>query len=191
MRRPLLSLALVPLLALASIGLAAALWSEAITIDGEVVTAEFDAGWTFGVCAEVDPLSMGSVEIVEADAMHEIPGLHNITLKVDDAYPTYRAVCGVEYTYTGSILARVQNITFDQGNLTGCVVTTSPTGQMVAECDQLKVEWVDGLCTVLDANDTLAGDLKLWVNDGVDPDTEYDFTLGVQIQQLTTGACPG
>ena len=191
MRRPLLSLALVPLLALASIGMAAALWSETLTIDGEVATAEFDAGWTFGACIEIDPYAMGSVEIVEADANNDIAGLHDITLNVDDAYPTYRAICGVEYTYTGTIPARVQNIGFDPGNLTGCMVSVDSTGRLVADCVEMEIEWVDGLCTVLSENQTLAGDLKLKVKDGADQDTDYDFTFGVEIEQLSTGACPG
>jgi hypothetical protein len=50
---------------------------------------------------------------------------------------------------------------------------------------------VDGLCTVLSVNDTLAGDIKVEVKDGADPDTDYDFTLGVEIEQLSGGGCPG
>lgn len=188
--RPLISLAVVPLLALAGIGLAAALWSETLTIEGDVATAEFDAGWTFASCGEVDPLDMADVAIVEADALGDIAGLHNITFDVDGAYPTYRAVCGVEYTYTGSIPARVENITFDAGNLTGCSVATDLTGMVSADCNEMEVTWIDGLCTELSADQTLAGDLKIRVKDGVDADTEYDFTLGVEIRQLTDAVCP-
>ena len=188
--RPLISLAVVPLVLLAGIGVAAALWTETLTIDGEVATAEFDAGWTFARCWETDPLDMADVQIVEADALGDIGELHNITFDVGGAYPTYTAGCAVEYNYTGSIPARVENIEFDPGNLTGCTVTTYATGKVVAECDQMMVSWVDGLCTELVHDDEVVGDLKIWVHDGVPPDTEFNFMLGVEIKQLTNTVCP-
>ena len=112
------------LVALASVGVASALWSKTLTVDGTIATGDLDAGWTFAACRDFETKDVGQVSVPEADAMGDVPGLETIGFQVTDAYPGYRADCQLEYTYTGSVPAHVEEITFDPGALTGCGPTT-------------------------------------------------------------------
>ena len=188
----LLRLSMVPLLALAAVGVAFALWGETLTVNGNVETGTVDAGWTLAICSDIDPRATGEVAIVEADpASGDIPGLDDISFEVVGAYPGYRANCVLQYTYTGSVPVRVESIRFDPANLDNCVVTQSTTtGSLEASCDQLSVDWVDGLCQQLHQGDVLASNLLVAVEDLAEPNTFYNFGLEVQLNQYNESACP-
>lgn len=189
-KRPLISLAMVLLVALASIGIASALWSEQLTVDGSVATGDLDAGWTFASCQDFEAKDVGNVWVPEADVLGDIAGLDTISFMVDNAYPEYRADCQLEYTYTGTVPAHVEEITFDSGGLTGCVVDQQASGTFVAECDQMTVTWVDGLCLQLHAGDFIAGSLRVDVKQAAEQATAYDFDLGVELVQYNESMCP-
>lgn len=179
------------LVALASVGVASALWSKTLTVDGTIATGDLDAGWTFAACRDFETKDVGQVSVPEADAMGDVPGLETIGFQVTDAYPGYRADCQLEYTYTGSVPAHVEEITFDPGALTGCDVVQRPTGTLVAECDEMTVTWVDGLCSQLHAGDFIAGSLRVDIKQAAEQATDYDFDLGVLLVQYNESACPG
>ena len=189
---PLLRLSMVPLLALATVGVAFALWGEGLTINGNVETGTVDAGWTLAICSDIDPRATGEVAILEADPVTgEIPALDDISFEVVGAYPGYLANCVLQYTYTGSVPVRVESIQFDSANLDNCVVTQSiTTGTLEASCDQMTVTWVDGLCQQLHQGDFLASNLWVEVEDLAEADTFYDFGLEVQLNQYNESACP-
>lgn len=179
------------LVGLAAVGIAAALWSEQLTVNGTVETGDVDAGWTLASCADFDPYNMGEVAIAEADpTTGEIPGLDTINLTVAGAYPGYRAHCALEYTYFGTIPAYVEDIRFNTENLDHCFIDQNPTtGSFVARCDQLTVTWANGLCAELRQGGFVGAYLRMRVEDGAEQDTVYGFGLEVQLNQYSESRC--
>jgi hypothetical protein len=185
---PLITVALV---ALATVGVASALWSKTLTVDGTIATGDLDAGWTFASCSDFEMKDVGHVMVPEADVLGEVALLETIGFQVTDAYPGYRADCQLEYTYTGSVPAHVEEIIFDPGGLTACGVFQQTTGTFVAECEEMTITWVDGLCSQLHAGDFVAGSLRVDIKQAAEQATEYDFDLGVLLVQYNESACPG
>ena len=192
-KRPLMALTSIMLVALGTVGIGYALWFELLTIDGTVETGNVDGTWSFASCRDFELKEVGSIEVPESDPLTgEIPaGTDSIRFLISNGYPSYTADCQLEYTYTGSVPAHVEEIRFTAGDLTGCVVDQgATTGSFVAACDQATVTWANGLCTQLHENDFLGSSLRVHVEQPAAQNTTYTFGVEVQLNQFNESDCP-
>jgi hypothetical protein len=185
MKKPLI-LATTLLLALAAIGGAYALWSDDLYIEGFVSTGDVDAEWSFVGCFDIEDKDVGLIDAfidpIDPDVVHYV---------LTNGYPSYTADCELEYTYYGSIPVHVEMIEFLPGDLTGCVIDQSPTtGTFTALCNEMTIEWVDGLCVQLHENDRLAASLRVHIEQPAMQDWVYGFGVRIQLNQFNESSCP-
>ncbi len=122
---PLGAMAVMLVLALATIGVVFGLWSKVLTIDGTVNTGTVDAVWFAAACSEnpfdVPPgefegKDVGSVTAVPDPADQEI-----LIVTLENAYPSYEVDCQVHLANNGSIPVKIRGISEVDPN--GGVVT--------------------------------------------------------------------
>jgi hypothetical protein len=96
-----LSIALVLLLALASLGLAYGAWTDSLTINGNVTTGSLNVDFigTDGSVADVDPLNAATCTLDYQDDL--------VIVTIDNAYPGYQCNPLITVQNTGSIPATV------------------------------------------------------------------------------------
>jgi len=193
---------LLLVVALAGLGVAYALWSETLTINGTVRTGEVEARWWFASCNEFYPWppgppdypgEFGGKDVGSVNINIDPNDPHLIHFTINNGYPSYAVDCGVKYTNTGTIPWVVEAIGFTPGqNLTNCTVTRNPvTGSFTATCDQLTVIFVDGLCTQIDPGDQfgIASDMFAHVEQGAAESTTYRFDVTIQVNQWNESQC--
>lgn len=181
----LLLLALV--VALGTVGAAYALWSGTLYINGTVETGSVDGEWSFVGCFDIEDKDVGTTS-GQIDGSN--PRILHFT--IEDGYPSYTGDCQVELHYTGTVPAHVEAIDFVPGaGLTNCVVDQSPTtGTFTATCDQLTVEWIDGLCIQLHQSDRVASSLRVHVEQDAEMSSQYTFGVEVLLVQYNESTCP-
>jgi hypothetical protein len=176
----------VMLVSLATVAIGYGLWSKVLTIEGTIETGDVDAAWSFVGCFDIEDKDVGTIDgfidPVDPSTLH---------FEIGNGYPSYTADCQVEYTYTGSVPAHVEEIRFVPGDFTGCVVDQSPTvGSFVASCDQATVTWANGLCSQLHEGDFLGSSLRVHVEQAAAQNATYNFGVEVQLNQFNESACP-
>jgi hypothetical protein len=192
---------------LGTFGVVQGLWSETLEINGQVETGEVDADWTASGCFEFHnwpqlPPAAPLGEYLGKDVgSFTVDGVftNDLTITIDGAYPSYAFDCEVHYTNTGTVPWHVESITFTPiAGLTGCsqIVKTPPgstTGNFTANCDQLTVRWVDGLCTQVhpapDDDDTVATSLIVHVEQPAPENSLLQFTISIQVNQWNESNC--
>jgi hypothetical protein len=94
-------IALVLLIALASLGLAYGAWTDTLTINGDVTTGSLNVDFvgTDGPVADVDLLNAGTCTLDYEDDL--------VTVTIANAYPGYQCVPMITVKNTGSIPAKV------------------------------------------------------------------------------------
>ncbi len=185
-KTPVTALIMLMLGMLSMVGIGHGLWSEELDIRGVVETGDVDVEWSFVGCFDVEDKDVGSIAgFIE-------PGDSSVlNFQIVDGYPGYLADCEVEYTYLGSVPARVEAINFVPGDFTGCVVDQSATvGSFVATCDQVTVTWANNLCANLVQGDFLGSSLRVVVAQGAAQNAAYGFGVEVQVNQFNESACP-
>jgi len=177
----------IVLLALASLGVGYGLWSKILYVNGTVETGNVNAEWTFVGCFDIEDKDVGIT-----DGWIDTGDRQILHFLIENGYPSYIGDCEVEFTYLGSIPVLVEAIRFIPGaELTGCVVDQDPfTGSFIAYCDQLTVEWVDGLCVQLHEGSKLASSLRVHVEQEAEQSTQYPFSIEVQLNQWNDSTCP-
>jgi len=179
---------LLLVLALGALGMAQALWSETLNINGNVSTGYLEAKWNSPVgCYDFEDKNVGSTN-AWVDGNND----NLLHFQITNGYPSYTGGCEVGYTYVGTIPVHVEAINFIPGNsLTNCVVNQSPnTGSFTATCDQLKIDWSDGLCSQLHQGDHQSSSLKVHVEQGAAQSSSYGFQVQVQLNQYNESNCP-
>lgn len=185
---------LLLVVALAGLGVAYALWSETLTINGTVATGEVDAAWTDGMtfCTERPEPGGKNVGSVTYFVDPQDPRVFHFT--INNGYPSYAADCNLKYNNTGTIPWVVEAIGFTPGqNLTGCTINQDPnTGSFTAACDQLTVTFTDGLCTQIDPGNSwgIASNMFAHVEQEAAESTTYGFDVTIQVNQWNDTTCP-
>lgn len=186
-KTPLLALLLI-VLALTTMMVGFALWSETLLIEGMVDTGTVDGEWVFVNCTDFEGKDVGTVS-----GMIDPQDPHILHIVIDGGYPLYAVDCEVELAATGTIPVHVEQITFLPGQgLTGCLVDQSPhTGSFVATCDQLEVRWHNGLCSQLHANEfPIASSLHATVLQPAAMNATYEYSIEILLVQYNESACP-
>ncbi len=193
-RSPIAIAGLLLVVALAGLGVAYALWSEVLAINGTVGTGEVDAAWTdvLSFCQEHPEPEGKDVGWVDYSIDPQDPRIFHLT--INNGYPSYAVDCSLKYNNTGTIPWVVEAIGFIPGqNLTSCTVVQDPnTGSFTATCDQLTVTFTDGLCTQIDPGNPwgIASNMYAHVEQGAAELTTYGFDVTIQVVQWNESQCP-
>ncbi|HMK08145.1 MAG TPA: hypothetical protein VK449_03845 [Anaerolineales bacterium] len=196
---PFAGLALVLLIALATLGVGYGLWAKTLTINGEVHTGRVDARWLFGGCFEfnswpdfpTEPGDYGEAEGKDVGTWSVRPDSaddQNLLFRIDNGYPSYAVDCEVHFQNDGTIPVRIRGFSIGavSPNLTGCRVTDG--NPIKLECDQLTVYYYDGLGMQLHPGEQKAGSLVVHVEQPADPLSTYEFEVGICMAQWNEGA---
>jgi hypothetical protein len=187
-KQPLVTvLAILLLLALTGLGVGYGLWYELLSVEGEVETGYLDADWTFLGCYDNE----STKDVGTFSTYIELPDKNVAHFTINNGYPQYMAGCQTRYHYYGSIPVHVEAIDFiPVSNLTNCVVTPYNNGNFIAECDQLTVQFGDGLCEQLHYGYWVDGSVDVTVKQAAAELTTYEFAIEWQLNQFNESACP-
>ena len=188
---PLGVVAMLVMLVLATIGVVYGNWTQKLTINGTVSTGSVDATWIDNpVSPKCIDSEFGGPKDVAQMTQHVKADGKFLNVELTNGYPNYAADCEVTLQYTGKIPGKIERITFDPKNLTGCVVDQSPnTGSFSATCAELQVTWDDGLCTQLSSGDRLGSSLIVEVLKGAEENASYGFNVNVEMIQWDKSGC--
>lgn len=194
---------LLLILALGSLGVAYALWSETLQISGTVNTGVLDASWINpAFCQEFYGWpgwqgwgEFGGKDVGSVSISIDQNDSHLVHFTITNGYPSYAVDCSVKYNNTGTIPWKVESITFSTSDpdLTGCTTVRDPiTGSFSTTCDQLAIVFTDGLCEQVDPGNPfgLASNFKVHVEQGASELATYDFALAIQVNQWNESSCP-
>jgi len=160
------------MLAFAGIGIGYAVyWSEALTVNGSVVTGELDAGFSECSCTDSDDgLGYTGEGLVSCELKDDDNDGDNelAVITINNAYPGYEATCTLTIMNTGTIPLHVKSVNINNPN-----------------SDELNVDITnDPTCTTLDVGETATLGLKVTVTDSAAENGQYSFTVTVDIEQF-------
>ncbi len=155
---------------------------NSLSVQGTVTTGEVDAAWIDHFCGDNEPYA--TISSSQTDP-------HTIQVTVDNAYPGYLGYCLADFKVGGTIPVYLDDIDFNQGNLTGCVVDPEDmsTGTFTATCDQLKVVWTDGLCTKFNPGGSEGSNMRVTVLDQAETNASYTFAIHYTFEQANASSC--
>lgn len=185
------------ILALGTLGVAQAWWTQNLTVQGAVDTGTLEAKWVYASCEERKPWP-------DLDNPGEpLPGVGSTTTQIDagdpsllhvtlsNAYPEYAVQCTVKYKNTGSVPWTIRGFQIHAGdNLTNCTLSGTSQDKTLA-CDQLDIVFEDGVGSAVDPNGLVSSTLKVHVDQGAAEDTTYGFTVKICVSQPNQDPVPG
>ena len=185
---PLVATAVLLLLVLGAIGFVNGSWSEQLSINGTVSTAQIEVKWIVSgtTCNDDDGEKPDgtTTRFLEGD---------KIIVQVENGYPGYHAKCNYELHNNGTLPVVVGIAVFEPGeNLTGCVVTKAgnPPGQTVTlDCNELSVKYIDGVGLLLNQGDVSFSGLNIDIKKGAEPGTSYGFEIQACVAINTKDLC--
>ena len=180
-------LALAFVFALGALGVGYASWSKTLSVNASVETGSVNAEWYFVGCFDIEDKDVGTTTAWIDGADPQI--LH---FSIDNGYPCYIGDCEVEFRYTGTVPVHLESIDFEAGpELTGCTVEQSPwTGTFTAYCDQLTVDFVDGLGMQLHQGDRLGSSVRVHIEQDAEMDSQYTFDIRILFVQYNESQFP-
>jgi len=110
-RSPALLLAVLLVLALASLGLGYGLWSKTLTIDGTVETGSVDAVWFYASCTETEDKPVGEFTVEPDPLDQEI-----LLVTIGNGYPSYYLDCEVHFANSGSMPLKIRAVSLPSPN---------------------------------------------------------------------------
>ena len=182
---PLVATAVLVLLVLGAIGLANGSWSEQLSINGTVSTAQIEVKWIVvgNNCndGETDKDLAQTKRFLEGD---------KLVVQVVNGYPGYHAKCNFILQNNGKlpVVIGVPTFKWDPSILTNCVVTTGGTA-VTLDCDELLVRYIDGFGQPLNQGDSSFSGLDIDVKKGALQDTKYDFQVQACVAINTKPLC--
>lgn len=191
-RLPLGAMAVMLVLALATIGVAFGLWSKVLTIEGTVHTGTLHAKWSGAICSDFHPWPFGfgiepgefeGKDVGVTTATLDPNNNNNLILTVENGYPSYSTDCQVEFINDGSIPWKIRGISIVPTSppLTTCTVSGNQT--VTLECDQLTVVFVDGIGAQFEPGEMAASSIRLHVEQDADQDATYQFLVSICVAQ--------
>ena len=169
------------MIALMLVGVSYAMWSKTLYIDGTVNTGTVNAIWTKATnldgTGELDPKPDGTRR--DKDVGETIvTGLETQTLvvTVNNAYPCYYNDLQVEFTYIGTVPARIQEINIIPDGWT----VASAYG---ADDGPIWIELVNGIGAQLHEGDKSASSFTFHVEQCAEQGHTYTFTVEIVLVQ--------
>lgn len=200
---PLVSLTLILLLAMGSLGVGYGLWSKTLSIVGQINTGEVDARWSGASCVEFHTWpALPTSQSDQGEWLGKDVGAWEISIDPDDdqilhfqitnGYPSYAVDCEVHFIVEGTIPVIVRGTAIGPGpGLTGC--TLDGNNKKALSCDQLTVIFTDNLGSQLHPGDEAASSLTVHVEQPADENANYEFEVRVCMAQwnetATSGEC--
>ncbi|HJX61037.1 MAG TPA: hypothetical protein VJ578_00580 [Dehalococcoidia bacterium] len=189
MTRTLMLLVLGLVLALATLGVAYGLWSKVLTVEGTVNTGDLDAEWELAGCFELNgwpgPFSPGEYlgkDVGSVEAVIDPTDAQILHFTVNSGYPSYVADCEVEYQNSGTIPVNVVGTTIiPVAGLTNCTLTGVQSKTLT--CDQLTVEFADGIGSQIDPDDGAGGSVRIHVEQLAEQESTYEFEVLICLAQ--------
>ena len=169
----LLCLALV--LALGSLGVGFALWSDTLYIEGYVFTGEVDVEWTYCGCHDIEDKDVGTVSC-EIDAADP----HILYFTVTNGYPCYTADCEVELTNVGTVPIIIENITVTAHDFTKASASGANDGELYVVYQD---GWKSQLHPFPDTPHTSASSIRIHVEQCAAQGATYTFTVTIDAYQ--------
>lgn len=186
------------ILALGTLGVAQAWWTQDLTVQGAVDTGKLEAKWVYASCEERQPWP--GME----NPGEPLPGVGSTTTQIDavdlsllhvtlsNAYPEYAVQCTVKYENTGSVPWTIRGFSIHQGqNLTNCTWDGGGGQDKSMECDQLDVVFEDGVGSTVTPGNKVSSTLLVHVDQGAAEDTTYAFTVKICVSQPNQDPVPG
>jgi hypothetical protein len=187
-RAPVGGLTLVLVLSLGLVGMGYGLWSKLLRVEGIVHTGRVDAKWLGVVCTEFHtwpdlpdgPEDYGEFEGKDVGrTTARIDSLDDqiIHLVVTNGYPSYAVDCELHFEIEGTIPVIIRGTTIIpvSPNLTNCALSGYQSKRLT--CDQLTVEYTDGIGSQIHPGDRLASSLILHVEQPSDQNATYEFKV--------------
>ncbi|MEZ4523843.1 MAG: hypothetical protein R3A46_19735 [Thermomicrobiales bacterium] len=101
---------LIAVVALLSLGIGYAAWTETLELDGHVTTANFDVQWGSPSAAEVDDHGNGTCVPTRTN------NNNRLLVTIDNAYPGYSCTVTVNIANPGEVNAELESTTRFEGN---------------------------------------------------------------------------
>jgi len=187
------------LAAMAVLAVAYGLWSKTLTVGGTVQTGDLDLNWTAKLCSEFHPWPLDAnsqpweylrKDVGWTDATIDQSDPEILHFTVHNGYPSYAVDCEVHYKNVGTIPVNIIAATIVPGpNLTHCTLTEKKQTKTL-ECDQLTVEFWDGVGSQVDPEDGEAGSLLVHVEQGAKERTDYTFDVLICAAQWNENPTP-
>ncbi|WP_299030053.1 hypothetical protein [uncultured Thermanaerothrix sp.] len=185
--KPLMLLTFLLLLLLGSTGIAYALWSEVLTVEGTVYTGEVYGKWDLCFCLDrgKDPLpnpwpypypkpvrkNVGNT-ICTIDSQD--PRIAYLT--VNNGYPSYYNVCDFKYINAGSVPVIIRGIKIAPDNFS--VATQNGSGD-----GEIWIAAIDGVGSQLEPGDKKSLNVEFHVEQPAKENFTYNFKVLVCIAQ--------
>jgi len=208
-KRLVLVLPLILIVALAIMGVGYGLWYENLAIDGSIstgtVSAEFLETLPSGMAAyscndnEV-PATANAWKDIGSVSMEIDPNDPTIAIvTINNAYPLYGTDCSFKYKVTGSVPVHVEYFEFlpnypagGTAQLTNCHPVMGTNGTSLAtECDQLDATLADGgICSQWHTGDIVPHNMYLTIKQPAEQGKQYKFAFRVRLNQYNESSCP-
>jgi hypothetical protein len=181
----LICLALV--LALGTLGVGFALWSDSLYLEGTVETGTVNASWTACYCFDtgLDPNPDGSnkgKDVGSTVCQIDPEDPHVLHVTVTNAYPSYWNDCEVEFTNTGTIPFIIEGFSITPG------AGTTLADAYGANNGQIWVAFIDGVGSQLEPGDSAGSSLKFHVEQCAEQLHTYTFTVEILVVQYNESA---
>lgn len=219
MKRLMLVLPLVLIVALAVMGVGYGLWYENLTIDGAVSTGTVSGqfvtelspiGQSPNYCNDNEnPSNITSggpfpwKDIADLDVVVDSNDPRILHLTIDNGYPYYGGDCQFKYMSTGTVPVHVEDFSFDLNPtntaanaqaLTGCTVTgpTISAGgyTLEADCNELWIAVTDGLGSQLHEGVMKTGNIAILVKQPAEQGSVYKIDFNIQLNQYNESIWP-
>lgn len=174
--KKIVTLFLIPMIALSVVGASYALWSKTITLDGTVKTGTLDKKITSLICAEFPEVEGKDVGSCTAEIG---TGGDSASVIIDNAYPSYKVDISFWQQNTGSIPLKINDVilTWSGPNgvttqtliKTGCVYIGSPS--------EVEICFGDNFGVQLDAGDIVEESLTVHMLQGAVQSASYGLSL--------------
>lgn len=201
---PLGLLVLALLLTLATAGIAFALWSKTLTVEGTISTGRLHGSWSFGICSEFHPWppptppasppvkgEVGGKDVGHTEIFVDPDDNNLMHLVIENGYPSYSVDCEVHYFNDGTIpwVIRGTSIVPLSPNLHNCTLTGNQ--KKTLSCLELTVVLVDGIGSQIDPGDEVASSVLVHIEQPAEQDAEYNFAIQICVAQWNEGATFG
>jgi len=180
-RSPALLLALVLLLALASLGMGYGLWSKTLTIDGTVNTGELHAEWTLVGCFDFESKLPEPKDVGTTSGWIDTGDPQLLHFQIDNGYPSYTGDCEGEWTNTGNIPVVIVAVRIDSQ-----IATSGVPVDLDVNADgkpDLNVTFVNSIGDQVDPGEFVAHSIRAHVKQEAPQDSALPFTMAICLRQ--------
>lgn len=183
-----MTLLLIPIIALSIIGTSYALWSKTIMLTGTIETGTVDKQMANIDCQDqgLDPADIGveQKDVGVCTANIDIGG-HSGSVIIDNVYPSYRTDISVKEVNAGTIPLKINNVIltlYDSvGNILAQDICTS--GLCILETPEIKVSFPDIFGTQIEPQGDITNVLNVHMKQGAIQGSTYGLKIEERADQ--------